>query len=482
MKPSTSFILTRFPVPHSVYRDIHTQIDKLTISQRHFVLHVLVSNLINLQKIRNRGLDGYLGMGIELPIQWIEEHFTSHFRVSQIDPSLLTMTTYSTLKHECRAFTAGALLLKSILEWSPPPSGAAEPVVNLFDGRPYEVQAPAQREHGIFSSKIIRDAVKVFDSCPFNEVEVRAHLAEMEASVILGVSPAEQEHRRLALQNDRVCAMRILGGNERGKDGLTCYRPEFRTSYTGRITEVGGGSQSCSRAMKRALFGGIPKLKNYDLRRAQAFILLQELEDAGLPRGWVERYANEENANEKRAYALGISKDAYKACLYATIMGASHARLWDSSKNEVFQRLLKERSGDYAKAKAVTISVYGALAPLKREVDAWHDYLMKDQGCRHVDSTRRRVRTLKNACGQHFKLEGERSDKLARRAAAFILQGQEAAFIHRLTVLGSIGDFKPISNQHDGLVVLGQIDTTAVRQAARESGLRYATLEEKEFV
>jgi len=141
-----------------------------------------------------------------------------------------------------------------------------------------------------------------------------------------------------------------------------------------------------------------------------------------------------------------------------------------------------ECGGDEAKAKRLTTNVYSALAPLKAEVDTWHKHLMTADHCRQVDPTRKIVRTLKNACGQHFALAGERADKLARQAAAFILQGQEAAFVHRLTVLGKDGGFVPISNQHDGLVVIGDIPKAAVDQAATSAGLRYATMDEKSFV
>jgi hypothetical protein len=49
-------------------------------------------------------------------------------------------------------------------------------------------------------------------------------------------------------------------------------------------------------------------------------------------------------------------------------------------------------------------------------------------------------------------------------------------------MLGASSGFTPISNQHDGLVVLGEIPRAAVDQAAKASGIRYATMEEKVFV
>ena len=444
----------------------------------------MVSNLVNLNKIHRHDLEGWLEVGIDLPSAWIKEHFSSKFKATGIDSAVLSFTTYSTAKHECRTFKASDELLDLILTWSPGSlaGASAEPVVNLFDGAPYSVQAPKQWEQGTFSSKIIRGAVKCFQSCPFNYDGVVAHLKAWEQRVRHCTTAKERGHLSRAQGNDCACAMRLLAGCKPNGDGIAHYQPEYRTSYTGRIIEVGGGAQSCSRAMKAAMFGGVPGLRNYDLKRAQAFILLQELEDAGLPRDWVERYLSEPDANDKRAAAIGISKEAYKTCLYATIMGATHTRHWDRRENRIYDRLVVECQSDEGAAKALAARVYDALAPLKTEVVAWHEHLLGSERCRHVDPTYKKVRTLRNACDQHFRLEGARADKLARKAAAFVLQGQEAAFIHRLTALGTTTGFVPVNNQHDGLVVVGEISMPTVGAAATSAGLRYATLEPKSFV
>lgn len=482
---SHSFIQSHFSVPYSVFINIHQSIAHLSEDERRFVLHVLVSNVLNLQKIRHHHLDGWLDVAVELPFQWIREHFGAKFRAGEIDSAVVSFKNYSTFKQQCRAFKASEALLDEILGWSPDDLASAsdESVVNLFDGKPYVVSAPKERENGIYSPKIIRAAITAFETCPFNFTRLEEHLTELRERARLASKADDREHLKRVLGNDNACAMRIRAGCKVGSDGLAWYEPEYRTSYTGRIIEVGGGAQSCSRAMKRALFDGIPGLKNYDLKRAQAFILLQELEDAGLPRDWIEKYAHTEGVNEERAAALGISKDGYKTCLYATIMGAQHAKRWKREENEIYRRILDDEcDGNVERAKEITLKVYSALAPLKKEVDAWHDHLMKGDACRRVDATWRKVRTLKNACGQHFRLEGERADKLARRAAAFILQGQEASFVHRLTVMGASNGFVPISNQHDGIVIIGDIPLACIEDTARDAGLRYATFEPKPFV
>lgn len=476
--PLVSYVISRFPVPVSVFSTIEAALAALNAEQRKFLLHVLVSNLINLNKVRHRGAAGWLEVSIDLPCQWVEEHFGRNFKPADIDSRLLVITPAH--PGQCRSYKAAEHLLDTVLGWTP--SGSSEAIVNVFDGTPYEVRTPTEWEDGIFSSKIVRQAIGTFESCPFNDKSLNTHLAELEAWVHGTADPDKREARRLRLENDRACALRIRSGCAPVKDGFSSYVPEFRTSKTGRIIEVGGGSQSCSREMKVAIFKDVPDLQNYDLKRAQAFILLQELEDARLPRDWVERYVYENDANQRRADALGMSKDAYKACVYATIMGATHSKLFVPDRNDIYRALLRECHGDADRAKSLTKNVYGALGPLKEEVEAWHRYLMTSSVCGHLDPARKKFRTLKNACGQHFTGEEYRKQDVGRKAAAFILQGQEAAFIHHLTVLGASSGFTPISNQHDGLVVIGEIPQAAVDQAAKASGIRYAIMEEKAFV
>ena len=79
-------------------------------------------------------------------------------------------------------------------------------------------------------------------------------------------------------------------------------------------------------------------------------------------------------------------------------------------------------------------------------------------------------------------LDDEEPSVRKRRAAAFILQGQEAAYVHRLTALSTDYGFTPISNQHDGLVTIGEVPFEAQEQARGQSGFRYARLEEKSIL
>lgn len=479
----SSYRISRFPVPLSVFLKIQPLVAGLDKNHRRLVLHVLASNVLNLNKMHRHGLVGWQDLAVELPCQTVRDLFTDKIRPKTVDQSLLIISPYS--EGQCQSFRASDALLDLVLNWSPASAEEAskEPTVNLFDGNAYGIRPPKPGDYDfeIEIPKVVGDAIRCFEHCPFNYSALEQHLAEFGERAQLATGDVRARLER-SLRNDLCCAARIRLGSPVGADGVHLYAPEFNASYTGRIIEVSGGTQSCSKAMKEALFRDIPDLRNYDLKAAQAWILLQELEDADLPRDWIASYLGTPDAAQVQADALGISRDAYKQCLYGTIMGSPHVWFPNAGKNETYRVILGECQGDRQRAKRKLGEVYRALAHLKREVGAWHDHLMTAPNCRHVEPTWKKVRSLKNACGQHFKLEGYRADKLRRKAAAFILQGQEAAFIHRLTVLGKKHRFMPVSNQHDGLVVLGEIPQAAVDLAKTSSGLRYATMEVKPFL
>jgi hypothetical protein len=479
----TSFILSRYPVPKPVFDQIDAQLAYLAPEPRRFLLHVLASNVLNFHRINRHDLHGWLDLSIELPVQWIHEHFGRHFDLTSIPPALLTITPYSTAANRCRSFRAADALLLPLLEWAPASTLAASqiPLVNLFSGEPHERRKLMALEGGVQCTKPIRDAVAVFDECPFNGAALDAHLLEMEQRWRSApAKDAKVEEARF--RNDRACAIMIRTGCVASDDATICsYRPEYRPSYTGRVIEIGGAAQSCSRAMKVALFEGTSNLRNYDLKAAQVYILKQELEDAGLPRRWVEKYLSEPKAAATRAAVLGITKDAFKKCLFATIMGAVFEKNPKPKKNAIFDAMLDEAAGDAARAKQLMIAVHRELKGLKREVGAFRRHLLTAPNCARLDPTRKKVRTLLNACGQRFPLDGDTETVLARKAVAFILQGQEAAFIHKVTTIGAKHGFVPVNNQHDGLVVLGEVPDAAVAEAANATGLRYPHLDQKAF-
>jgi hypothetical protein len=310
----------------------------------------------------------------------------------------------------------------------------------------------------------MRDAARVLHAvdCPINPKAVHAHLAALKAA------------NDPAYDNDRLCAQTIFAGMKHSDGGAT-YIPSYAPQAAGRIGENGGGIQSCTKAMKVAAFSGIDHF-NYDLRSSHAYVLLQELKLAGLDGSWVEEHLGP-GVFEERARRVGLSKKDYKKCFFSTINGASH--VWKTGEDEPgpIQQLLLDQFEDVEKAKAKFAEVVKELEPLKKVVGQWHRWLLSPE-CPHRRKTQREDYIL-NAAGQWLDLSEE---ELEQKLNAHILQGQEAAFIHHLTILSKDYDFVPVSNQHDGLITVGTVPEEAKVEAGKLSGFEQPFLEIKPFV
>jgi hypothetical protein len=304
--------------------------------------------------------------------------------------------------------------------------------------------------------------------CPINVAAIQKHLSRLE-----------QEGKPLALQNDRLCAQTLFAGMGRQGD-LGLYTPSYAPQSSGRIGELGGGVQSCSRSMKQAAFSGIENVHNYDLRSSQGYVLLQELRLAGIDDTWLAAHLGP-GAFEQRADQLDLPKKLYKKCFFSTIMGATHIWLEGERVGAIQEGLL----GHFETRKVARPKfgeVVAQLHPLQQVVRQWSEWLINDPACPHRRKTQRRD-YLENAAGQKYLIDRTRAEKdLKGEGAAHMLQGQEAAFIHHLTLLSGKHGFVPISNQHDGLVTLGVVPEEATARAAALSGFQHVHLEEKAFV
>ena len=123
------------------------------------MVHVLVSNLINVNKIHHKGMAGWVDAAVELPVQTIAAEFGKRFKPAAIDRSLLSYVEYGTGK--CRAFTASEALVDAVVQL-PNDTDLNMPAVNLFDGQPYRVQARSHWQGSGFAPAIISRAVENF--------------------------------------------------------------------------------------------------------------------------------------------------------------------------------------------------------------------------------------------------------------------------------------------------------------------------------
>ena len=468
---SRSYIISNYKVSKTLQQFIEAKLRGVTPEQRRFFLHLLCSHLLDLGHQRYEVLPGWDSLGVKLPSVTIRAEFERGFSWHALeDKGLIEASDFC--KGECRYFLVSTPLFQEILaevqRLLAAPDGS--PAVNLFDGTAYNVSHAVTAKGARPSSKVMRDAMRVLHAseCPINVRAVQEHLARLEC-----VGDA------LALQNDRLCAQAMFAGMKRmGDHGL--YIPSYASQSSGRIGELGGGVQSCSRAMKQAAFEGIDNLFNYDLRSSQGYVLLQELHLAGIDDTWLGAHLGP-GLFEERADQLDLPKKLYKRLFFSTIMGASHIWLEGEHVGAIQEGLL-EHYGTVKPARAKFGQVVNQLRPLKEAVGKWAEWLINDPVCPHRKQSQRRE-YLENASGQKYIIDRKRREQeLKREGAAHMLQGQEAAYIHHLTVLSKKHSFVPVSNQHDGLITLGAVPEEAMATAAKLSGLAFAFLERKAFV
>src|SRR6185503_9452164 len=132
----------------------------------------------------------------------------------------------------------------------------------------------------------------------------------------------------------------------------------------------------------------------------------------------------------------------WKRCLIALAMGAHMPKRvngFELRDNRILNSLAEEAEGDQEVMKRLLSRFAEIVAPLIKELNKWHKWLLAE----YIPKTQTYGRggaRITNKCGKKLNVDAlprGRDEWCARsKVAAFILQGQEAAFIHHLTLLG----------------------------------------------
>jgi hypothetical protein len=363
--------------------------------------------------------------------------------------------------------------------------------VDLFTGRPSRRidKNEMNDSNGHPHPQIIRSAMKVFQEnhCPYNLTAIEQYLKECKGGLRENSKEYEKELRRyngnLACRN--AVLKRTLGT---AAEGINYYRPAYSVTKSGRIHQIGGALQSCSRLMKHHAYIDIPNLYNYDLNASQVNILIQQFEHAGLDTSWLKTYRDTPNNKYEYAKKAGVPVDEFKTCLLCVVMGGHLPRStkdYASRDNSILKKLANLAGGDEDKLEELRAGFAEVVMPLVEQLEKWHEWLLTEYITREKKYSPAGW-FIKNAVGMRLYLSELPKGKdrwLAKsQLAAFLLQGVEASTIHNLTMLGDKYGFTPVSNEHDGLITRGKIPPEAVMEAARLSGFRNARLEIKGYV
>ena len=434
---------------------------------------------------------------VPIPSKFIQEHCREAEIDTLIDAGVIRATPYDREGARCREYGFDVTWLDTFIDNGPSTSAALQyQFVNLATGRPDNRSRPRSRlsrtNDGSKAPDLSVGAAKVIRSSWFNAVAIEEHLAGMKDEISTSVSVEEVMSAKARYRADRTCYAVILDGASPvdAADGLVLwsYRPAYRVQRFGRLTEIGGGLQSCSREMKRAARQGVPDWHNYDLSASQARLLVVLMERAEIEAKWLRAYLKDPQAKVTWAGKVGLSVDAWKRVFYALLMGghAPSVSQIGFSDGAIVKAIL-ENVGEDALAETYR-RFLAATNSLRDQLQAWHDHLVDSWAMSGYFVGANGKTYLKNAAGSIVALEdlspeGKRHE-LAAKLAAFQLQGIEASVVHRIAIAGPDNGFNVMSHEHDGLVTRGAIPDEVVKAAAQAAGVPLEAVElvEKSFV
>lgn len=366
---------------------------------------------------------------------------------------------------------------------------------NLFDGKAINRRKYFEKKCAYMpaNKRLIRDAIKQIAVRPFNRTAVMSYLKSRDIN--------EVTYARVMVDCNAWINIELKGVEPSGSEAdIWLYQPDYKILASGRVAELAGGFQGCSREMKDASLQRTG-LINYDLKSSQANGLIHQFELFGLDAEWLRSYVSDPEAKKHYAARLGIGVDCWKQILYLVIMGGSTNLLKPGKEGLVptkFSEILhRELDYDVDSPAAGPPETYNdgldkkgqdAVAALREELlrelgsllgplRKWRGLLKKsyhELGSDYGRKYQGRIQ-IKNALGISYFVDENTGSKLAAR----ILQGQEAAYIHKLTLLSKDYDFKVVANEHDGVITQGKIPEKVLERVKEEVGIENFELVEK---
>jgi len=494
---SEAYIIHTYPCIKIQLDYVNNLVKGLNNPTRHLFCHILASNLIQ------------WGEAAPISSVLIDRKLKGASWPSLFDRDLIEVTGYSEAKSKSRTYRVVDSIIINYLELSEMPleQDLAEPGYNLINGKKANsiIKSELYDENGNKHPELIVSAINLIKNNAFNMTAIINHIANYKQAMVAAKELLYQDptnaklifnyyNARGAYINDYSCYKVVIRQKPiKLQEDIWIYNPAYKTQMAGRISEIKGGLQSASKELK-ALASDLTGYHNYDLKSSQVNGLIQQFEIAKLDTKWLTDYRDNPQSKYEYATLVGVSIDCWKDILCSTIMGSFLPNVNKSTIKKleqgsdlaaIFNSLNREFCGDVEKVLLALEAYKKAIAPLKQQLTKWHNFLVKD----YVDTVGYKNCKgniyINNPTGMKLNITELKAQnplwKVKATLAAFILQGQEAAFIHHLTVISLKYNYKVCRNEHDGLYCKGEIPQEAVTEAGNLSGLKFAILVEKPF-
>ena len=360
-------------------------------------------------------------------------------------------------------------------------------------------------------SDIVRDGVLPIQNCLIDYYLVEEYLNFKKEQMLCDLLT---EREVLKYLNDERCYKAILDCKfEVVGMGKLIYSPRYKAQSSGRKSEIGGASQSCSRDMKYYMFNFLKHkgVYNYDIKSSQIYMLRYQLMSANLNYNILDQYIN--NDKETLAGKVGVDVDTWKGINYGAYFGGFPTKKLKTIKigychkkdygtfisllsyEIVYKHICRyldiktyisngRRTAEFSNKNLLAILVilrgfYDQNKDLLEELERWHEYLATNFLMSNLDRSMSDGQYIWNRSNmplemtQHMSSKGKISSKGKRELASHLLQGQEAQFISCITKYSFEPDcpYAAMSDQHDGCVYVGKIPECYIERARKETGL-----------
>ena len=215
-----------------------------------FLLHLLTS--------ANPGGDGF----VPVPAKVIEKYCRRADRRALDAAGLVEVNPYSREARLCREFRVTDGFRLAFFEAGPTADRVRrDGLVNLVSGKRTQARTKSRRRtaSGNPPPPKVRAAIDAVNEVPFLPFAIEAHLGRLRADLDAAATEPERVAALGRYLNDTRCYHAVMTQGARplgadAPDGLWVYRPAYQVAKTGRLSQIGGGLQSCSAAMKAVAY------------------------------------------------------------------------------------------------------------------------------------------------------------------------------------------------------------------------------------
>ena len=412
--------------------------------------------------------------------------------------------------NRCRRYRLDPTLARRLRKLEPKTAAEASRTewVNPFNGRVVRAALRSIKTDGSRHPHppLVVAALDVLDTGVLDVERIEEYVGRIRRSASVGSPGGDRRRRNAGLLEAHAVATAAWRSYSRGvlrqrptvDWPFATYPLAYKVATSGRIYQRGGGAQNFPGELKRAAYERVPGVADFDIRRSHLAGAVLLMGGAGLlTEALAELYGGDDDLTAVELQC-GLRAGALKSVLYPLMSGGRLPEPTDAAVTTVLKgrtprdaavRVVRDEAEVGTDGREVVPfrdryeRAYDLLGPALWEIKEWHEHLAYDY-VPAVCTSGRGGQFVENACGMKLLVRRAGGGPLtptqaAKTVAPHLLQGLEAAYVHALTVLLAGRGVRVVSNEHDGLIALGEPSAEDLAVARHESGFHNAELVRK---